>query len=109
MFYGTCFELKLSNILALILRTCVSGCQYSLKSGGRDQWSYKYRATDLLVSICGPLHMIQEVVEICRRLDYEVQPSIYTTSIFRYTYNSFLTPQLYMTGGLMFWVNMTVQ
>ena len=61
-----------------LCRSCISGRQHSLKPGGSDEWSYKYRATDILVSVCGPLQvtLMQEVVAMCRPLEYEVHIAI---------------------------------
>ena len=57
-----------------LYRSCISGCQSSLKPGGSDEWSYKYRATDILVSVCGPLQvtLMQEVVAMYHPREYEV-------------------------------------
>ena len=60
------------HVLHFSCSNCISGHHLSTKSGCSDQWSYRYRATDIMISICGPLHMREKVAELCWPLDYEV-------------------------------------
>ena len=48
------------------------GKQCSTKPGGTDEWSYRYRATDVLISLCGPLPLLWELTPHLEGIDYEV-------------------------------------
>ena len=46
----------------------------SSKPGGSDEWSYRHRVTDILVTVRGPhcKNLISEIVDMCGPLQYEV-------------------------------------
>ena len=46
------------------------------KTWGSDEWSYRYRATDVLITISGPpcLHLVTEITDMCGPLHYQVLP-----------------------------------
>ena len=46
----------------------------SSKPGGTDEWSYRYRVTDVLLTVCGPKSddLISEIVDMCGPLQYEI-------------------------------------
>ena len=61
--------------------SCISGRQDSSRpAGASDRWSYKYRSTDVIISVCGPpcAALVEELTNMCHTLNYEVTNTIST-------------------------------
>ena len=51
--------------------SCISGRQGSSRpAGASDRWSYKYRCTDVIISVCGPpcAALVEELTDMCHTL-----------------------------------------